>query len=178
MKISLILLIISWLVQGEVDYAHKLLVREIQSVYQTDISNLYKIEMPGADAGLSGRFFSVKDQEVRGYVYVGRVNSCRAGGCSNVPGSSEEAFEYFDFFILYDSGGVVRTVRVFNYQASHGHGITSKGWLKQFSGYDGNQRLEPGKEVDSISGATISVKSITAEVEIRTRELKHSLASR
>ena len=178
MKISLILLIVSWLVQDDIDYSHKSLVREIQSFYSTDLSNLHRMDISGTGPEQSGRYFSVKDQDLKGYVYVGRANSCRSGGCSNGQSPAEGASEYFDYFILFDAGGVVRQVRVFNYQATHGHGITSRGWLKQFSGYDGGKRLEPGKDVDSISGATISVRSITAEVENRTRELKMSLASR
>lgn len=178
MKIALILLLVSWLTQNEVDYAHKSLIREIQSFYNADVSNLHRMEIPGAVPESPGRFFMVKGQEVMGYVYVGRVNSCRTGGCSHGQGPAEGAFEYFDYFILFDEGGVVRQVRVFNYQATHGHGITSRGWLKQFSGYDGSKNLEPGKDIDAISGATISVRSIANEVETRTRELKLSLASR
>ncbi len=45
----------------------------------------------------------------------------------------------------------------------------AKGWLKQFTGYDGSDTLEVGKNVDAISGATISVYGITLDVQMKTR---------
>lgn len=107
------------------------------------------------------------------YVYIGRVLSCRAGGCSSSPGKNENTeHEYFDYFLLLDSIPKVQVAKVFNYQASHGQEITAKGWLKQFSGFDGSQSLEVGKSVDAISGATVSVYAITLDIEKRLDELR------
>jgi len=65
-------------------------------------------------------------------------------------------------------------VKVFNYQATHGHEITAKGWLKQFIGYTAKGNLNVGKTVDSISGATISVNGITSNIRMVTAVLdKH-----
>ena len=105
------------------------------------------------------------------YIYVGRVNSCRAGGCSisnDIP--LEGSSEYFDYYILFDSEKVVREVKVFNYQATHGYEITSRGWLKQFRGHK-DQQLQVGKDIDAISGATISVYAITRDIGLKTRLL-------
>jgi len=62
-------------------------------------------------------------------------------------------------------------VRVFNYQATHGQEVSAKGWLRQFDGYDGSTVLKVGKDIDAISGATISVYGITRDVQERTRLL-------
>jgi Na+-translocating ferredoxin:NAD+ oxidoreductase RnfG subunit len=101
------------------------------------------------------------------------VNSCRAGGCSisgNTPANMDS--EYFDYYIFFDSAKTVKQVEVFNYQATHGYEITAKGWLKQFTGFSGKDSLVVNKDIDGISGATISVYAITSDVQEKTRMLK------
>jgi len=112
------------------------------------------------------------------YVYIGRVMSCRTGGCSSSPNKNEGLeHEYFDYFLLIDSIPQVKLAKVFNYQASHGQEITAKGWLKQFSGFDGSRSLEVGKSIDGISGATVSVYAITLDIEKRVEELRQILSA-
>lgn len=178
MKITIVLLFLSWLVHNEIDYNNRVFVRELQSAFKVEPNNLQKMKIrePGDQKDFSGEFFIIGEPEVAGYAYLGRVNSCRAGGCSNGQTVADGAAEYFDYFILYDGTGKILQVRVFNYQASHGHGINSRGWLRQFVGYKGDKKLEPGKNVDAVSGATISVKAIAEDIESKTVMLKNNLA--
>jgi len=75
--------------------------------------------------------------------------------------------------ILYFSiQKTVQLVEVYNYQATHGYEITAKGWLKQFVGYSAKDTLLVNKDIDGISGATISVFAITEDVQLKTRLLK------
>lgn len=83
--------------------------------------------------------------------------------------------EYFDYFILFDSECAIKLTRIYNYAATHGHEVAAKGWLKQFAGYNGTDTLEVGKNIDAISGATISVYSITEDVQLKTILLKNYL---
>ena len=109
------------------------------------------------------------------YVYLGKVNTCRAGGCQITKMTFEEgASEYFEYLILFENEQV-RLVKVLNYAATHGHEICAKSWLKQFKGYNGDSYLNVGKNVDAISGATISVYAITTDVEAKTTILKEYL---
>jgi Na+-translocating ferredoxin:NAD+ oxidoreductase RnfG subunit len=73
---------------------------------------------------------------------------------------------------LFDKTKSVTSVVVYNYEATHGQEITAKGWLKQFLGYNGSRNLVVGKNIDSISGATISVNAITADIARNTALLK------
>ena len=50
------------------------------------------------------------------------------------------------------------------YRSTHGAAVCSKKWLKQFNGYSGG-KLELGKDIDSVSGATISATSLVKDVE-------------
>jgi hypothetical protein len=128
--------------------------------------------------GIPGKYYSVEYENGNGvisFVYIGRVKSCRTGGCSASFEPWEGDTEYFDYFILFDKEMSVQLVKVYNYQATHGQEITSKGWLKQFAGYNGKSSLEVGKEIDGISGATISVFGITADIQGKTGVLKELL---
>ena len=104
------------------------------------------------------------DTVIIGYVYVSRVNSCRAGGCSITPSDNAIEFEYFDYFFVTDARANILNVKVFNYQATHGHQIMSRGWLKQFVGHGGNQSLLYGKDIQAISGATVSAKTLIDDI--------------
>ena len=107
------------------------------------------------------------------YLYVGKVKTCRSGGCSNVSGYSTEInSEFFNYFILYDNRYVIQLVSIFDYQASHGYEMTSTSWLKQFKGYDGTKELIYGRDIDAIAGATISGNATIADVEHKTKLLK------
>lgn len=118
-----------------------------------------------------GQFFILKTEthpkSVK-YIYIGRVNTCRTGTCS----SNSEMAEYFDYIIFFDKHKAVSQVKVYNYQASHGQEITAKSWLKQFIGYQGKEELKVYKNIDGISGATISSYAITEDINTCTKRLQ------
>lgn len=151
-----------------IDLVPKTLQRELVKINLT-IDSAKQIEGI-TDYNLKGSYYQITNQTDSLYYYVGRVNSCRANGCAaGISANSSEVYEYFDYYILFDTKGVVKTVKVYNYQATHGMEITIKGWLKQFLGYFGEKELIVGKDVDAISGATISVFAITSDLEYRTK---------
>jgi len=123
----------------------------------------------------NGRFYRISCAgEDLAYVFIGRVNSCRAGGCSiDRPHAGE--FEFFDYYTVYDTSFSVVQVNVYNYEATHGQEITAKGWLKQFIGYHSGGKLETGKNIDAITGATISVNGIVEDVKEKTQILESSI---
>ncbi|NOX85363.1 MAG: FMN-binding protein [Chlorobi bacterium] len=115
---------------------------------------------------VSGSFYYIlSGSDTLGTLYKGRVNSCRAGGCSLSSGDEAIAFEYFDYFFITDSKNNVRRVKVFNYQATYGQEIMSRGWLNQFNGLSPGKKLEFGRDIEAISGATVSAKAITDDIQ-------------
>lgn len=160
--------------QSSIEYKPKPLLKALQKAGITDISSIKEIILPESmkmQETINGKYFEISNNNTSHYkyIYVGRVNSCRASGCSitnAVP--NDGASEYFDYYILYDRKKTVQVVKVYNYQASHGQEISAKGWLKQFIGHDGTAPLEVEKNVDAISGATISVYAITIDIEMKT----------
>lgn len=178
--IKLYLIVCSlWFLSGPLppkgfDFEDKTLQKELQKQKGEDHTEWKEILVPEdilASDSFQGKFLFFADQKK--YIYAGRVNSCRQGGCSNpVETLSIETPEYFDYLIVFDASLSVQQVKVYNYQATHGQEVSNKGWLKQFQGYDGSRSLTIGKSIDAISGATISVYGITNDVQEKTRLLK------
>lgn len=177
-SVSFTLFTVLFPVRG-IDFNNKSVLKEIQKVTGAEKPEWLELSnhpsAQNSDA-LQGKFFVVtanKALDQAKYVYIGRVNSCRQGGCSN--GADLMALdktEYFDYFIVFNHSLSVELVKVYNYQATHGQEVTNKGWLKQFQGYNGSRNLVVGKSIDAISGATVSVQNLTADIQEKTQQLK------
>ena len=82
-------------------------------------------------------------------------------------------YDMFDYLVLYNTEKFVLHVTVLTYRSEHGTEITGKRWLTQFQGYAG-EPIRYGHEIDAVSGATLSGKSITADIQRVTKAL-HAL---
>ena len=145
--------------QEKIDYDPRSLHREIEKRIDTDFSEPVLKEMSSETT--NGKFFLLEYNNnsisVK-YVYTGRVTTINE-------------FEYFDYFILFDTSCTVRKVTVFNYQSSRGYEITARDWLKQFIGFNASDTMKAGQEVNTISGATISVNSIISNIKNKAEQL-------
>lgn len=166
--------------QTNIDFSPKMLSTDIFQLNKASVRlDLLKIE-PALEREISpGKFYSVgatSPSQLCKYVYVGRVNTCRAGGCSiRKDATPDKESEFFDYYILFDAQINIQQVRIYNYQATHGQEVTAKNWLKQFKGYNGSKDLVVNKNVDAISGATISVYAIVMDINQKTSLLKEIL---
>jgi hypothetical protein len=159
--------------QANIDFSPKQLVSDLHEAFGRRVTlEEMKISIDSEKKAHPGKYFLVpsgSNGSALKYVYVGRVKTCRAGACTaSQDASDDKESEYFDYYIFFDSLYTVQLVRIFNYQATHGQEVTSKGWLKQFKGYNGNKELVVNKNVDAISGATVSVHAITYDVTHKT----------
>lgn len=164
--------------QEPVDYEHRIVEKMLKKEWSAQVRMEQIMEH---DTVQDGRFFQVVTpaQEVKGYAYIGRVFSCRTKGCGqNGANTVHTNYEYFDYGMMFTHEPTVQRVRVFNYQATHGHEITSRGWLRQFSNYSGQQKLRVGKEVDAITGATISAHAISRDIRNITKHLREYLSAK
>ena len=92
-------------------------------------------------------FFEIKKERgLLGYAYV-----------SKAPSKTDE----FDYLVLFDKDLIIMTSKVLVYREDYGGEIGSKRWLKQFNGKKPSDELAYGDNIMAISGATISVKSMT-----------------
>ena len=72
--------------------------------------------------------------------------------------------EYIDFATFFDCDGRVTRVEVVAYREPYGDAIRSQRFRRQFVGKTAESRLRAGKEIDVISGATLSAQAMTKAV--------------
>ncbi|MBS1262732.1 MAG: hypothetical protein MAG453_02095 [Calditrichaeota bacterium] len=73
-------------------------------------------------------------------------------------------FDPFWIAVACDTSLTVRGVEVLEYRSPYGGEVRSHSFLDQFVGRDDPARLRPGREIDGISGATISTRSLSEQV--------------
>ncbi|WP_396600503.1 FMN-binding protein [Algibacter sp. R77976] len=78
----------------------------------------------------------------------------------------------FDYLILLDKDLIVIKSKVLMYREEYGGEIGSTRWLKQFIGKKGGDELKLGDNIVAISGATISVRSMTKAMNDFLESLK------
>ena len=69
------------------------------------------------------------------------------------------------FMIAVNLDGTVRAVEVLIYRESQGSEIRSPRFMKQFEGKTIDSPLKPGRDIDAITGATLSSRSATYVVK-------------
>ena len=84
-------------------------------------------------------------------------------------------FHKFEYYILFNNKGELLKIEVLNYNENYGTEICSKRWLKQFQNINTSSFLTYNNSIDGISGATLSVQSISANSWQVTQKLKTHL---
>ncbi len=155
------------------DFSHRTVIKEIKKAFEIEQYSVTELKTTKpAPKTYINNFATVLglNGTPHGSVYLNRVYSCRASTCS-IPDKSGS--EFFDYIIVFNQNGEIKSVRVINYAASHGQQIASQGWLRQFNGFKGDgENKQVGKNVDAISGATVSANAITSDINDATRILR------
>lgn len=81
--------------------------------------------------------------------------------------------EKFDYLVLYDAEFTVRSIEILSYRSNYGMEIRNRKWLNQYSGYSGGN-LKYGKDIQAVSGATLSAESLTKDIIKLTKALKEA----
>lgn len=76
------------------------------------------------------------------------------------------------FIVMYDPEGKIKCSEIIKYREPYGGAVQNKEWNHQFIGKTSDSEFAVGKDVKSISGATISVNSVTKGVKKLTLLLK------
>ena len=130
-----------------VNSIQKKILKQASKVFDNKNLILKKAFESDVDGFDSNRFFVLADDDLAiGYAYFGEAPS------------KTDTFEYL---VLFDTDLIIKNTKVVTYREDYGGEIGSKRWLKQFLGKSTLDRFIYNDNIASISGATISVKSMT-----------------
>ncbi|RLD75106.1 MAG: hypothetical protein DRJ07_18680 [Bacteroidetes bacterium] len=119
-------------------------------------------------------FILLNNTDTLAYLFVRRTNGCVMGGCKNskidnmdiiMSNNFTERYEHFDYMAILNKDLSIKKIKVLVYDGEYGFEITSKLWLKQFIGYQG-EKLKYGSDIQAISGATVSAQSISDDIQL------------
>lgn len=74
---------------------------------------------------------------------------------------------------VFDKKGVIVGSYIIKYREQHGKQVTNETWLKQFEGKKVESDFLLGKDIDGISGATISARAVSLGMKRLTILNKH-----
>lgn len=80
-------------------------------------------------------------------------------------GQAPSMKDVFDYVVLFTPDMDVHKAVILIYREDYGRQVGSQRWLKQFIGKKSGERLVYLEDIDGISGATISAKSMTMAVD-------------
>ncbi len=131
--------------------------KEIEKVFEIENIAMKPVSIPDATNRslptkiTTDNFFKLeKGSRLIGYFYVGNAPSKTA---------------IFDYLVVFDANLTVVHSKVLVYREEYGGEIGSKRWLQQFIGKSGKDRVDHTTNIDGISGATISVRSMTNSMD-------------
>ena len=131
--------------------------KEIEKVFGTNDLTMTSVEVPNSintqlPAKItSDNFFKLLEGDsVVGYIFV-----------DNAPSKTAT----FDYLVVFNDQLSVVHSKVLIYREEYGGEIGSKRWLQQFMGKTGQDRVDYETNIDGISGATISVRSMTNSMD-------------
>ena len=166
--VSLIILSIFLMSNGLPKNIKKKVDKEIRDTFEVETFDLssYNINSEAAKDLPSkfetDNFFKINNKEqLLGYVYIAQAPSKTA---------------QFDYVVLLDKELVILKAKVLIYREDYGGEIGSKRWLKQFIGKTHSDELKYGDNIMAISGATISVRSMTTAMNnlLQSLNILHS----
>jgi Na+-translocating ferredoxin:NAD+ oxidoreductase RnfG subunit len=124
--------------------------KEIKKVFSIDNYQLERAINQNFEDFLSKRLLSIiSNNQKIGYAYLGTAPS---------------QTKYFDYIVIFDDNLTIQSIKILVYREDYGGEIGSKRWLSQFKGKGLIERFKYRKNIAAISGATISVNSITDAV--------------
>ena len=88
-------------------------------------------------------------QRIDGYAHLGRAPT---------------RYSTFTFAVLFDPRGTITRAEVIEYLETNGSGIRSRVFLRQFEGMDSRSGFRFGRDIDAVTGASISSRSLASGV--------------
>jgi len=82
------------------------------------------------------------------------------------------------FIVIFNDSGKIIRADIVKYREPYGGAVQNENWTAQFKKKESNSGFKVGNDIDGITGATISVKSVTKgiyKLSLLYKEIKESL---
>ena len=154
------------------DKYEKKINKELKKTFNIEGISIKEYELPDhSDFGPDNSFYLIKNKDEHiGYVNINRVNACRQGGCERPSLVSVQRYDHFYYMAVFDTEFSTLKISILDYQSEHGYEICSRSWLKQFTGNSKTKYIY-NKNIDAISGATVSVNALIDEINFMNGQL-------
>lgn len=136
----------------------------IRDEFKSDITiEMKKYEM---DEKLSSEIEKkAKQKFFSSHIYIFKIFSKKTliatALLDNVYGKSQP----ITFLVIFNMDGSIISTNIVKYREAYGGAVSQDNWNEQFKGKNSESSFNVGEEVSSISGATISVKSVTLGIK-------------
>ena len=135
----------------------KKLSKVVSKIWKDQEVTLHTLHLPDTIKSDITRLVEVRsDGTLMGYACYTTAFGCRVGGCAAPTNPNVQSYETFDYIAVYDTDLKIIKVSIAEYGGQYGYEICRAKWLDQFSG--SNSGFELNKNVDGISGATVSAQ--------------------
>tara|TARA_B110000908_G_C10238315_1_gene444675 strand:- start:57 stop:614 length:558 start_codon:yes stop_codon:yes gene_type:complete len=142
-------------------------------VWKDKVVELEAMEVPGELRADLMTLSVVKSKgKIIGYACYTTAFGCRIGGCAAPTTPNAEAYETFDYIVVYDTDLNIKKVDIANYGGQYGYEICRPKWLEQFIGKSHGFKLEDN--IDGISGATVSADFLIKDLNSLGAKLKET----
>lgn len=141
----------------KIDKSVKELYPENQTDYKMLKLNLPEIEDPEI-FNSEGKWFAI-------------VEKGKSLGWLNID-KTQGRYHEFEYAMIIDTNLQISKLLVLNYPATHGNAVSGRKWLSKFSGFSPDSIPVYGREIDAISGATISGSGLTESVASSLKMLR------
>ena len=141
-------------------YIQKKVRKEITSVFNAEQFTLdvKSLEIKSHPFLIEHSLFQIKNNDqALGYAFLGTAPS---------------KTDAFDYLVLFDTDLNLKKAKVLVYREDYGGEIANKRWLSQFISHPKDSPFVYGKSISAISGATISVQSMTQSLNYVLENLR------
>lgn len=142
----------------------KKISKEVTSAYQVEDYTLESIKIStevnnklNTKVTNNNLYKIIENEVIIGYLFIDKA-----------PSKTDQ----FDYLVLFDKELIIKKAKVLVYREDYGGEISSKRWLRQFEGKSCKDNLKYEKDIVAISGATISVKSMTFAINNLLKSVK------
>lgn len=137
----------------------------VKKVWKVEDIRRVAIEVPDSlKHNLSDSYILIREKEVVGYACYTTAYGCQVGGCAKPSDPNAQSYETFDYIVLFNPNFSIKKVEIAQYPGAYGYQICRRKWLDQFIGK--TPKVELNKDIDGVSGATISAQFLIDDINI------------